>query len=211
MKYSQENICAECLLSCNFIKKEALAQGCFCEFCKIFRSRLFTEYIWMTASILQQLLALYFAVTYSWQLLSSEKALVGKKFIHISQHIYILIYFLFFCHFLWQMFVYLVSFRSSAVFWADNCFVDLETPKHNDFDQFWKFKLNLEHFPRNTRFLIFDRPSDYLYLFKNNRKTFSAPRERPLFHQKVTWSKQILFGTLLCRILLPGRHLLFEL
>ena len=99
MKYSQENICAECLLSCNFIKKEALAQGCFCEFCKIFRSRLFTEYIWMTASILQQLLALYFAVTYSWQLLSSEKALVGKKFIHISQHIYILIFFFIFLSF----------------------------------------------------------------------------------------------------------------
>ena len=96
MKYSQENICAECLLSCNLIKKEALAQGCFCEFCKIFRSRLFTEYIWMTASILQQLLALYFAVAYSWQLLSSEKALVGRKFIHISQHIYILIFFFFF-------------------------------------------------------------------------------------------------------------------
>ena len=33
----------------------------------------------MTASILQQLLALYFAIIYSWELSSSEKSLVGKK------------------------------------------------------------------------------------------------------------------------------------
>ena len=33
----------------------------------------------MTASILQQLLALYFAIRYSWQLSSSEKSLVEKK------------------------------------------------------------------------------------------------------------------------------------
>ena len=33
----------------------------------------------MTASILQQLLALYFALIYTWQLSSSEKSLVGKK------------------------------------------------------------------------------------------------------------------------------------
>ena len=33
----------------------------------------------MTASILQQLLAIYFAIIYSWQLSSGEKLLVGKK------------------------------------------------------------------------------------------------------------------------------------
>ena len=35
----------------------------------------------MSASILQQLLALYFAIVYSWQLSSSEKSLSRKKFI----------------------------------------------------------------------------------------------------------------------------------
>ena len=39
----------------------------------------------MNASILQQLLALYFAIIYSWQLISSEKPLVGKNFNHMSQ------------------------------------------------------------------------------------------------------------------------------
>ena len=33
----------------------------------------------MTVSILEQLMALYFAIIYSWQILSSEKSLVGKK------------------------------------------------------------------------------------------------------------------------------------
>ena len=36
-------------------------------------------YLWMTAFILQQLLSLCFAITYSWQLSSSKKSLVGKK------------------------------------------------------------------------------------------------------------------------------------
>ena len=35
----------------------------------------------MNTSILQQLLALYFATLYSWQLSSSEKSLVGEKII----------------------------------------------------------------------------------------------------------------------------------
>ena len=42
----------------------------------------------MTASILQQLLTLYIAVIYSWQCSSSEKPLIGKKLIHISQGFY---------------------------------------------------------------------------------------------------------------------------
>ena len=67
------------IFSCNFVKKETLAPGFSCEFCKIFKNILFTEHLWLTASILQQLVALYFAITYSWQLSSSEKSLVGKK------------------------------------------------------------------------------------------------------------------------------------
>ena len=49
----------------------------------------------MTASILQQLLALYLAIIYSWQVLSSEEFYSGKKFIHISQAFYRLRFFFF--------------------------------------------------------------------------------------------------------------------
>ena len=38
--------------------KKALAHGFSCEFCKIFENNFFTKHLWMTASILQQLLAL---------------------------------------------------------------------------------------------------------------------------------------------------------
>ena len=48
----------------------------------------FARYLWMTASILQQLLALCVALIYSWQLSSSKKSLVGKKFIYIFQRFY---------------------------------------------------------------------------------------------------------------------------
>ena len=84
LKYSQEKIlCQGLLLSCNFIEKETLAQGFCCEFCKIFKNSFLKEHLWMTASILQQLLSLYFAITYSWQLSSRE-----KKIIHIFQGFY---------------------------------------------------------------------------------------------------------------------------
>ena len=36
--------------SCNFIKKETLAQVCSCKFCKIFKNTFFTEHLRMTAS-----------------------------------------------------------------------------------------------------------------------------------------------------------------
>ena len=42
----------------------------------------------MAGSILQQLLALYFTIIYSWQLSSSEKSIMGKKFIHMPQGFY---------------------------------------------------------------------------------------------------------------------------
>ena len=56
----------------------------------------------------------------------------------------------------------------------------------NSFDQFWKFEFYFEHFPKNTRFLSFDGPSNYLYLFKNNRQAFSWSGEGPSSHIKVT-------------------------
>ena len=59
--------------------------------------------------------------------------------------------------------------KAYAVFLASNSFVGLETPKHNDFGQFSKSKFHFEHFPRNTQFISFDGPSNYLHLFKNHR------------------------------------------
>ena len=59
-----------------------------------------------------------------------------------------------------------------ATLWAVNRFVGSEISKHNAFDQFWKFKFHFVHFPRKIRFLSFDGPSNYLYLFKNQRQTF---------------------------------------
>ena len=55
----------------------------------------------MAGSILQQLLALYFTIIYSWQLSSSEKSIMGKKFIHMPQGFYrfrFLFLFFFFFH-----------------------------------------------------------------------------------------------------------------
>ena len=54
VKFTGKHLCQSLFLSCNFIK-----------FCKIFKNSFSTEYLWMNASILQQLLALYFAIIYS--------------------------------------------------------------------------------------------------------------------------------------------------
>ena len=108
--------------------------GVFLWILQDFKNTSFTEYLMMTASILQQLLALYFAIIHSWQLSSSEKSLVGKKIIHISQGFY--------------------RFRCFFPFSLTNIclavFVGSETPKHNAFDQFWKFKFHFDNFPRKT-------------------------------------------------------------
>ena len=77
--FTRKHLCQSLFLCCNFIKKETLAQGFFCEFYKIFKNTFFTEYLWMTAFVLQQLLALYFEIIYSSQLSSFETPLVGKK------------------------------------------------------------------------------------------------------------------------------------
>ena len=73
-----------------------------------------------------------------------------------------------------------------AALWAANQFVGSKTPKDNAFDQFWKFEFHFEDFWRNTQFLNFGGPSNYLYLFKNHRETFPWPGERPSSHIKVT-------------------------
>ena len=56
-----------------------MVHGFFCEFSEIFKNTLFMEHLWMTASILQQLLALCFLFIYRWEHLSGEKLLAGKK------------------------------------------------------------------------------------------------------------------------------------
>ena len=56
--FTGKHLCQSVFLSWNSIRK--------CEFCKIFKSTFFTV---GTDFILQQLLALYFAIMYNWQLL----------------------------------------------------------------------------------------------------------------------------------------------
>ena len=109
----------------------------------------------------------------------------GKKFIHISQRFY-RFEFLLHIFFIFDKCVFTLSVcKAYVILWVTNRFVGSETPKHNAFDQFWKFKFHFEHFPRNSWFLSFGGPSNYLYLFKNHRKTFSWPRKRPPSHLKV--------------------------
>ena len=97
-KFTGKHLRESLFLSCNFIKKETLVQGFSCEFCKI-------EHVFYTspldaASILQQLLALYSAITFSWQLSSSEKSLVRKNtHPYISRILQIQISFFHFFHF----------------------------------------------------------------------------------------------------------------
>ena len=38
-------------ITCNFIKKETLAQVFSCEFCEIFKSTFSIEHLWVTASV----------------------------------------------------------------------------------------------------------------------------------------------------------------
>ena len=69
----------EFLFKLQLYKKRA--QRFSSEFYKIFENTIFTEHLWMTASILQQLLALYFiynsyiylATFKSWEVISLEK------------------------------------------------------------------------------------------------------------------------------------------
>ena len=83
----------------------------------------------------------------------------------------LLIFFIFFdkCLFvLWVLQSLCCTLSSHFVFLVVR-FVGSETPKHNPFDQFRKIKFHFVHFPRNMRFLSFDRPSNNLYLRTTNR------------------------------------------
>ena len=42
------------LRAATLLKKETLAQVFSCEFCEIFKSTIFTEHLWMTASLTKQ-------------------------------------------------------------------------------------------------------------------------------------------------------------
>ena len=75
-----KHLCLSLFLSAIKIAGLRLWQwGFSCEFFKNFRNTFFPEHLWMTASVFKQLLALYLAIIYSWQLSSSEKSLVEKK------------------------------------------------------------------------------------------------------------------------------------
>ena len=45
--------------SCNFIKKEALAQVFSCKFCEISKNTFFTEQFWMSASLVNADIGLF--------------------------------------------------------------------------------------------------------------------------------------------------------
>ena len=50
--FAEKNLCQSLFLSCNFIKKETLAQRFSCEVSKIFKNPFFTEHLWITTDIL---------------------------------------------------------------------------------------------------------------------------------------------------------------
>ena len=123
-------------------------QGFSCEFFKMFKNTFFPDHLWMTASALKQLLALYFPIIYSWQLSSSEKSLVGKN-VHpyISKILQISFTQIFFFSFTLTNACYPCRLRKAyAVPWAAKRFVRSEIPKHNAFDLigeiFFFFELN---------------------------------------------------------------------
>ena len=113
----------------------------------------------------------------------------GKKFNHISQGFYRF-------RFLLHRYLFLIFFDKCLFTFSctqnvyctpssqPRCWLG-HTPKHNAFEQFWKFKFYFVHFPSNTQYLSFDGPSNYVYLFKNHRHTFPWQGERPLSHLRV--------------------------
>ena len=123
----------------------------------------------MNASILQQLLALYFAIIYSWQLISSEKPLVGKNFNHMSQRDFTDLFYTDFFSFFLEMPVHLVGYAKRMLY-PDQPTVLLARRHLNTMlltlsMNIWKFKFHLEYFLTNATFLSFDGLSYDLYLF----------------------------------------------
>ena len=132
----------------------------------------------MTASILRQLLALYFAIIYGWQLSSSEKLLAGKKIhpyisrvLQIYISFFLFFYFLFFSFFL-QIPIYLVGYAKRKLY-CEQATV-LLARKHLNTMLLINFEnLNsILYIFQKTRIFSFSRPSNYMYLFKNHRQTF---------------------------------------
>ena len=119
-QYSHENICVRVSFwAATLLKKRLWHRGFSCEFCKIFKNTFFTEHLWMTPSILQQLLALYFAITYSWKVSRSEQILVGKKNLSIYLKDFTDLDFFYtdiFFHFLWQMSVYHIGYATRMLY-----------------------------------------------------------------------------------------------
>ena len=135
--------------------------GVFLWIFQIFKNIFFLEHLWMTASVFKQLLALYFAIIYSWQLSSSEKSLVGKKVHpHISRILQVSFTQIFVLHFLWQMSVYLVGYGNCMLYSKQPTVLlarrYLKTKFLTLLTKILKIKFHLEHFPRNVRFLMFD-------------------------------------------------------
>ena len=178
---------SEPLFKLQLYQKRDSATGVFLWILKQFKNTLFTEHLWISASILQQLLALYFAIIYSWQLSSGEKSLVEKKFIHIFQGFYRF-------RFLSHRYICFFFFHFSL---TNRC-LPYRLPKRMLYSEQPTVLLAQRHL--NTILLtnfenlnsisnIFqenDGPTNYLYLFKNHRQTFSWPGERQSSHLKVT-------------------------
>ena len=115
-------------------------------FCKNSKDAFFTEDLWMTGFILQQLLHLYFALIYSRQLSSSKKSLVGKENPSIClkdladlEFLFSFFSVLLFSFSLANICLPCQLHKAYVVVWTANRFVGSETSKHNNFDQFWTF------------------------------------------------------------------------
>ena len=92
---------------------------------------------------------------------------------------------IFFC-FLWQMPVCFVNYAKPILYSEQSTGLLAWRNLNIIVEQFCKFKFHFEQFPGNTRFFSFGGPTNYFYLFKNHRQTFSWPEESPSSHLKVT-------------------------
>ena len=153
--FTEKHLCQSLFLCCNFIKNEALAQEFSCEFSKIFKIIFFTEHLWMTASIYKScwLYTLQLFIAVNFQVVKSH--LVGKKssFMYLKDFTDLDFFFsiFFFLFILFDEYLFTLPVTQSVYCTlSSQPFCCLETPKHNDFDQFWKSKFHFEHFPRNT-------------------------------------------------------------
>ena len=117
-----------------------------------------------------------------------------KKLIDISQGFYKFRFLLhrYFFDFLWRLPVYLVGYAKCMLYSEQSN--EFLTRRHLNRMLLTNFEnLNsIPKIPRNTRFLSFDGPSNYLYLFKNHQQRVSWPGELSSSHIKVT---KVWFGS----------------